>query len=679
MLDARVNVHVQLLGDAEAVAGLRDVRGAEADVGAEGERAARGIDDLNEGLQGVGESARSTAGLAGDLTERLVDLAKGMLAVGAARQAWEWMVEGGELADLDATVQRLGVDLDALSKAAGGTFSDAALGRAALVADKLGKSLGLTGAQTRALTEDAVRLADAFGGDLEDATRRLFTAVSGETGSLKEAFGLFVDGGKAVEDYADKLGVAVDQLTEAQKRTATLEAIQGQLNKALESAPVQTYADRLDAISAAADNAAAALKRAAAETFLLPILEASTGQYVSTNVPSGSPEADRLAQARNRAQELRRQLAESDFETSGFFDVSLVDDRLAAEKALRETEAAIVKLEAARVAADRARAEARREAEIQAAGDAENARVLAEIAAGRGRDAGRGGADRRPSWDPRAFAGMVDASMGGAPGAALGAIADGLKRGAEFEAMFATNARELGVAILDSDDALQRFIDTEYDAKRVTDILAESVLDAEYAYESFKESFKESLSGMVDSALDSGALLTQALGGITQSFGMMVTNLIVSGDAGTQGVKKWAGNMAAGLASQAFSMAFFLEGMALVLALAGTSMPWLEWSAGSVATAGAIAGGIGLALAGTARALGADTLGGAGAPKGAGGGGGGGGARASAGFGPFGGPERQAAPTVIVYIGGEQVTRGVRTETRKAELRGGIIPAGAPA
>ena len=79
--------------------------------------------------------------------------------------------------------------------------------------------------------------------------------------------------------------------------------------------------------------------------------------------------------------------------------------------------------------------------------------------------------------------------------------------------------------------------------------------------------------------------------------------------------------------------------------------------------------GVGVALGVTARALGADKIGGKGS---AGGGGGGAGAGASAaGTNPFG-PGGQSQTNVTVVIGGEVVTRGVQVETRRQELRGGM-------
>ncbi len=664
-IEARVGIRVAVDGAPEARTQLQGVSAAERDVGAAGTDAARGVDDLGDGLDETTARARKSESAVESLTAGLGGMVKGVLAVGAVSKAWEWMSEGGQLLDLDATVRRLGVDLDALSDAAGGAFSRETLGGAAVNANKLGVALGLTSAQTRSLTEDAARLADAFDVDLEEAVSKLFTAISGETGSLKESFGLFVQGEDAVKAYAAALGTLPDKLTEAERRTAVLEAIQAKLNESLASAPVQTYGDQLDAAAAKLDDFAAAVKKAAAQMYLLPAIEASTGDYASQNRPSGNPEADRLAQARNRISDLHRQLASGDFETSGFFDVSRTDDRVAAEKALRDAQTYVAFLERARVAADTARRHAADQARVDAEGDAANAAVLAS---GAPRPSARGSARARADarWDPRALGQAANESMGGAPMAAVAAIGEGLKVDAQFAAQFAVGAEDLGGSLLAASDDFDAFLDGLATSRDELRALTDELSGPADAAGRFGASFQDSLGGMLDSALDTGGLIVSALGGVTQAFGAMVTNLIVGGDAGAEAIGKQVGNMAAGLSAQAFSMALFLEGMAVVAALTG---PLFGWSAPGLATAGLVAAGIGGALAVTARALGADQLGGAGSGSRAGGGGGGSGP-SMAGTSPFG--AAQEAPTVIVYIGGEQITRSIRTETRRDQMRGGI-------
>jgi hypothetical protein len=332
------------------------------------------------------QSAKSLAkegGGAADFLREKFDGLKSSIAaivgIAGTKALFDFSADGARLLDLQSNVDRLGISIGDLSETAGGTFSEQTLGRAAILADKLGKSLGLTAEQTQGLTRDAARLSHAFGTDLNDAVRQLFLAVSGETGGLKEAFGLFVDGQGAINNYALSVGKTADKLTDFEKRTAVANAIQVKLNGQLENAPIKTYADRLDLLSAKVDDFKDALKRAAAEMLLNPLTEAITGQYGSKFASSGNAAADRLSQARAQADSLREQLRTGKFETSGFFDVSTVDDRIEAERKLRAFEAAEPGLIAASVAEAKRLGEAREQARIDSEGDAANQRVLLEI------------------------------------------------------------------------------------------------------------------------------------------------------------------------------------------------------------------------------------------------------------------------------------------------------------
>jgi hypothetical protein len=183
------------------------------------------------------------------------------------------------------------------------------------------------------------------------------------------------------------------------------------------------------------------------------------------------------------------------------------------------------------------------------------------------------------------------------------------------------------------------------------------------AMKSMGESFNGTFDQMATGATDASSIIVQAIGSITGALGSMVTNLIIAGDAGAAGAKKAAGNAMAGLSAQAFGFAILLEGMALAAALSG---PILGWGAPGLAAAGGVMAGIGGALALTARGLGADKVGGAGASRG-----GGGSSSAAAGTNPYQGTGG-GSTQVVVMIGGEVVTRGVQVETRKQAQRGGI-------
>lgn len=181
-------------------------------------------------------------------------------------------------------------------------------------------------------------------------------------------------------------------------------------------------------------------------------------------------------------------------------------------------------------------------------------------------------------------------------------------------------------------------------------------------------SFDGAFGRMVDSATNAGGMLTQALSVITGAVGSMMTNIIISGNAGSKGVAKAAGNALAGLSAQAFGYGVLLEGLALASAL----VPFLGFSAPSLAAAGAVMFGVGGALGLTARALGADKLGAGGGRSGASAGGGGGGGSAAA-VGTGGGGGRGEAPVYVsVQIGEEPVAAIMRRSNEREARRGGM-------
>ena len=180
-------------------------------------------------------------------------------------------------------------------------------------------------------------------------------------------------------------------------------------------------------------------------------------------------------------------------------------------------------------------------------------------------------------------------------------------------------------------------------------------------------SFDGAFGRMVDSATSAGGMLTQALSVITGAVGSMMTNIIISGNAGSKGVAKAAGNALAGLSAQAFGYGVLLEGLALAAAL----VPGLGFSAPSIAAAGGIMFGVGAALGVTARVLGADKLGAGGGRSGASAGGGGGGSSAAVGTGGGGG--RGEAPVYVsVQIGEEPVAAIMRRSNEREARRGGM-------
>ncbi len=179
---------------------------------------------------------------------------------------------------------------------------------------------------------------------------------------------------------------------------------------------------------------------------------------------------------------------------------------------------------------------------------------------------------------------------------------------------------------------------------------------------------KDAFAGMAESAMNVGGIVVQALSTMTSAVGSMMTNIIISGEAGAKGVAKAAGNALAGISAQAFGYSVLLGALAAAASLAG---PILGLQAGGFAAAAGVMAAAGGGLAVTARLLGADKLGGGAAGRGGAGGSPGGYGAATA-TNPYGGPGQQGT-TVQVYIDGEQVTRAVRVREQRMALSGGIM------
>jgi len=97
-----------------------------------------------------------------------------------------------------------------------------------------------------------------------------------------------------------------------------------------------------------------------------------------------------------------------------------------------------------------------------------------------------------------------------------------------------------------------------------------------------------------------------ALQSFSQAAGQALATLIIDGDKAGVSFKKLAGQVAAGLSAQAFGYAVFLGALGVAASLTG---PVLGYTAPGLFQGAAVMAGTGLLLAGTARALGASTVG----------------------------------------------------------------------
>jgi len=122
----------------------------------------------------------------------------------------------------------------------------------------------------------------------------------------------------------------------------------------------------------------------------------------------------------------------------------------------------------------------------------------------------------------------------------------------------------------------------------------------------YTESGKSALQGLAQTSMDVGGIIAGSLGTITSTFGAAMTNLVLAGDTGSQGIKKSIGNALAALSAQAFGYSLLLGALAAASAL----VPILGLpAAGALGAGAAIMAVAGVALGLTARAMGADKLG----------------------------------------------------------------------
>ena len=118
---------------------------------------------------------------------------------------------------------------------------------------------------------------------------------------------------------------------------------------------------------------------------------------------------------------------------------------------------------------------------------------------------------------------------------------------------------------------------------------------------------EQSLAGLTQSAMDLESMGVGALQSFSQAAGQALATLVIDGDKAGVSFSKLAGQVAAGLSAQAFGYAVFLGALGVAAALTG---PVLGYTAPGLFQAAGVMAGTGLLLAGTARALGASTVGG---------------------------------------------------------------------
>ena len=178
---------------------------------------------------------------------------------------------------------------------------------------------------------------------------------------------------------------------------------------------------------------------------------------------------------------------------------------------------------------------------------------------------------------------------------------------------------------------------------------------------------EKTFNGLAESAINLESVGVQALQGFSQAAGQAIASLIIDGDKAGVSFRKLAGQVAAGLSAQAFGYAVFLSALGVATALTGFALPGFN-SAQLFAGAGVMAA-TGAVLAGTARALGASTVGGSSSASSSGASGAGAQDRVSS-FSAGGGG---AAPVNVTVVLGVDEVSNVLVRQSQREARAGSL------
>jgi len=191
-----------------------------------------------ESIMSLGE-AKNLTGLVEGLTKVGVTLGVVGVAAWGIKTAFETVFEGEEIRQInkefDVLTEKAGIATDALKeglvKAAGGLVDDTELLKAA---NKAIIEMGNSAQRLPEVMELARKSTAVFGGDLAQNFETMNQAIaSGNTRMLKH-MGIIVDAQKAVKDYANANGLAVNELSQAGKQQAIMNAVLEQGGKAFE-------------------------------------------------------------------------------------------------------------------------------------------------------------------------------------------------------------------------------------------------------------------------------------------------------------------------------------------------------------------------------------------------------------------------------------------------------------
>lgn len=195
-----------------------------------GQEAPKALVDLQAATT---KTAQSTGGLVGALRSAPAQIAAVGAAVAAMTAAaaafWNTIERGGKVSAMRQSFEALSggseqarARIDAIRKSTGGLVTDMEAMQAANKAMLL--DLGLTDAQMGDLAATATVLGRAMGQDANKSLDDLITALGRSSPMILDNLGLSVKLGEAHEAYARALGKTADELTDAEKKQAFMNA-----------------------------------------------------------------------------------------------------------------------------------------------------------------------------------------------------------------------------------------------------------------------------------------------------------------------------------------------------------------------------------------------------------------------------------------------------------------------
>jgi len=162
----------------------------------------------------------------------------------------------------------------------------------------------------------AQRLGRALGRDTASSVESLITGIGRQSRLMLDNIGIIVKSEEAYEDYAKKLGVTTDSLTDAQKKQAFLEATMESARKKIESLGEETLSaqDNFDQLATSMDKLANAVSKRFAPLFAN--LAKNMGEIADSTAEFLDPTVDRQAELNKLLAEytkLTKKLSDAEF------------------------------------------------------------------------------------------------------------------------------------------------------------------------------------------------------------------------------------------------------------------------------------------------------------------------------------------------------------------------------